>query len=305
MERREHYDPEDIEQLLMERGFDELLEEERAYVLRHLSGRDEYESMRRLLMEVQRTEPDHDLLEADLRVRNTVMGAFRERNRPQWQVWLNSVGAWMLPRDASAIWRPALAVASLAAVIGLSVWYLNGRGSGTELAEVRPEAAPKKERPAPPPSTDAPAQGAVATEAEVAVPTDAVPIEQAQAEEQLVTGQKTVQAATAAEHMDVAVAEAPAEENMDDQAFDVATTRTADAAKPTAGAALDSVFQTRQLATNSGYLNNWSMANASGTSTGAVVVAKEARERSKRKAESGKDAEPVDDRTLALLRAAW
>ena len=37
MERREHYDPEDIESLLQERGFDELLEEERAYVLRHLT----------------------------------------------------------------------------------------------------------------------------------------------------------------------------------------------------------------------------------------------------------------------------
>ena len=48
MERRELYDPEDIESLLQERGYDELLEEERAFVLRHLSGREEYEAMRTL-----------------------------------------------------------------------------------------------------------------------------------------------------------------------------------------------------------------------------------------------------------------
>ena len=41
MEPRELYDPEDIEQLLIERAFDELLEEERAFVLRHLSDRTE------------------------------------------------------------------------------------------------------------------------------------------------------------------------------------------------------------------------------------------------------------------------
>ena len=49
MERRELYEPEDIEQLLIERPYDELLEMERAFVLRHLSGRDEYEAMVRAL----------------------------------------------------------------------------------------------------------------------------------------------------------------------------------------------------------------------------------------------------------------
>ena len=42
MERREQYDPDDIEALLMERPFHDLLPEERAFVPRHLSARDAY-----------------------------------------------------------------------------------------------------------------------------------------------------------------------------------------------------------------------------------------------------------------------
>ena len=45
MERTERYDPEDLEQLMLERSFDELLGEERAFALRHLQGRAEYEQM--------------------------------------------------------------------------------------------------------------------------------------------------------------------------------------------------------------------------------------------------------------------
>ena len=57
MERHERYDPEDIESLLSERGFDELLPDERAFVLRHVNGREEYERMRALLHYVRSTRP--------------------------------------------------------------------------------------------------------------------------------------------------------------------------------------------------------------------------------------------------------
>ena len=65
MGNRENYDPEDIEVLLQERTFDELLPEERAFVLRHLSGRTEYERMRALLGQLQRNEQRPSHVEAD------------------------------------------------------------------------------------------------------------------------------------------------------------------------------------------------------------------------------------------------
>ena len=69
MERPERYDPEDLEHLMLERGFDELLEEERAYALRHLEGRAEYERMRALLHHVREDKRDHAPMDADPAVR--------------------------------------------------------------------------------------------------------------------------------------------------------------------------------------------------------------------------------------------
>lgn len=140
MDRRERYDPEDIEILMQERSFDELLEEERAYVLRHVSDRAEYEAMRSLLMHMREDARDHDPIEADPAIRANVIQAFRNEQQPQWRIWLNSVGAALFPEEAKAMWRPALALAGLALVVVVSVFVVRQAGVGSvELAEVRPE----------------------------------------------------------------------------------------------------------------------------------------------------------------------
>jgi hypothetical protein len=203
------------------------------------------------------------------------------------------------------MWRPALAMASVAAVIGLSVWYLNERGNGAEIAEVRPAPPAKNERTAPPSSTEVPAPSMPSTETAVSAPSGAGASVEASDELQKDMVGEVAAAATASEPMDMEVAEAPAEQAREDLALDVVPTATGDAAKPAAPHLLDTMFETRQLSSNSGYLNNWSMANATGATTGTVVVAKESRERAKRKAESETVADQMDDRTLALLRAAW
>lgn len=140
MDRRERYDPEDIETLMQERSFDELLEEERAYVLRHVSDRAEYEAMRALLLHLRDTPQDHGPIEADPAIRGKVMQAFRAQQQPGWRIWLNSVGAWLVPKNAFALWRPALAFASLALVIGTAVILMQQVPDPTaELAEIRPK----------------------------------------------------------------------------------------------------------------------------------------------------------------------
>lgn len=142
MERREHYDPEDIENLLQERGYDELLEEERAYVLRHLSGREEYEAMRTLLLQVREDDRRMEPLTLDPSVRENVMAAFRAQQRPQWQVWLNSVGTLLWPKEAAAMWRPALAFATLALLIVAGVQLMRTGPDAVkqqQVAEMRPK----------------------------------------------------------------------------------------------------------------------------------------------------------------------
>lgn len=153
MERHERYDPEDIESLLSERGFDELLPDERAFVLRHMSGRDEYERMRALLHYVRPDERDRGSIEPDDRVRANVLAVFRAQRQPQWRIWLNGISLWLAPKEASAhpLWRPALAFGSLALLIVagvVAVRQFDGLGQPAAVAELKQEEG----APAPPPS---------------------------------------------------------------------------------------------------------------------------------------------------------
>lgn len=159
MERRERYDPEDLEHLLLERRFDELLEEERAFVLRHVSDRAEYERMRALLQTVQHDERDHPPMDADPVIRDRVVDAFRAQQRPQWTIWLNSVKAVLWPDHASAFWKPALALATVALVVVGTIGGLRSLNSrAPELASLeekqeKPDQEAPKAVPPPMPST--------------------------------------------------------------------------------------------------------------------------------------------------------
>lgn len=139
MERPERYDPEDLEHLMLERSFDELLEEERAYALRHLESRAEYERMRALLHHVREDKSTQAPMDADPAVRERVLHAFRAQQRPQWQIWLNSVGGFLLPARPSSYWRPVLALGTVAALIFGSLTLWNGLGNNEHrvLAEVK------------------------------------------------------------------------------------------------------------------------------------------------------------------------
>jgi hypothetical protein len=168
MERTERYDPEDLEQMMLERSFDELLEEERAFALRHLESRAEYERMRILLHHMQQSAGNTPALEADPRVREHVLAAFRAQQQPQWRIWLNSVGGFLLPQRPALYWRPALA---LGAVVALTITVLRTYrafedGSNTQLAEVKtvqpapPAPARQAERSEPAGSPEATSTGA-------------------------------------------------------------------------------------------------------------------------------------------------
>src|SRR5690606_38827919 len=104
MERPERYDPEDLEHLMLERSVDELLEEERAYALRHLESGAEYERMRALLHHVRDGKSAQAPMHADPAVRERVLQAFRAQQRSPWQIWLNSVGGFLLPARPSSYW---------------------------------------------------------------------------------------------------------------------------------------------------------------------------------------------------------
>ena len=142
MERPERYDPEDLEHLMLERPFDELLEEERAYALRHLADRAEYERMRALLHHVRTNDRNSGTLDASPKVRENVLQAFREQRRPHWRIWLNSVGGFLLPERPVHYWRPALALGVVAVLsfTGVEMWNSLQHKENKVLAEVKPKA---------------------------------------------------------------------------------------------------------------------------------------------------------------------
>lgn len=162
MERREQYDPEDIESLLMERPFEELLPEERAFVLRHLKDADDYEAMRATLNALRNLHEDNEPMVADATVRENVMAAFRDQRRPRLQIWLNGVGALFIPGESRGFWMPSLRLASLAAVVGIGVWGLYRVGGGmqdaglAQLNEAEKEEAPPGVQPTPTEEANAP-----------------------------------------------------------------------------------------------------------------------------------------------------
>lgn len=136
MERHERYDPEDIESLLSERTFDQLLPDERAFVLRHMSDRDEYDRMRALLHYVRPDERERGTIKPEDRVKRNVMAAFRAQQQPQWRIWLNTIAAWFVPAEGFAMWRPALAFGSLALLIVAGVVAVRQFDSLNESATV-------------------------------------------------------------------------------------------------------------------------------------------------------------------------
>lgn len=153
---------------MLERSFDELLEEERAFALRHLAGRAEYERMRALLHHVREERPQPPGLEASPAVREHVLEAFRAQRQPQWRIWLNSVGAFLMPRRPVQYWRPALALGMVAvvAILGIDLLRSTDHGPNKILAEVRPPnaepavpSAPRAEQGTSAPYVTAPAAG--------------------------------------------------------------------------------------------------------------------------------------------------
>ena len=187
MGNRENYDPEDIEVLLQERTFDELLPEERAFVLKHLSGRAEYERMRALLGQLQRNEQRPSSVVADPVVKDRVMEVFRAQQRPTWRVWLNTVHAFLLPEDTASLWRPALAFASIALLVTVSViGYRNYiADEQAQLAEVRREKAETPVPKVPEPVVTEPMVSESVEETNTALEIPVPAIEEVQAEKEL------------------------------------------------------------------------------------------------------------------------
>lgn len=316
---RETYDPEDIESLLSERSFDELLAEERAFVLRHLSGREEYEHMRRLLHQVRADERGpRDLLEPEDAVREHVLQVFRDRQQPAWRIWLNSVQAFLVPERAAAAWRPALALAAVALLLtGAVVVYQrlsNANEAQVAVVETKEPAMPQPGRsaqqPPPGPASDPAKSAAAGTQRTVASTTEGAAERAPSAAFDARTGlealQKTLTGSTA---MDEAVVVAKETEVQEEAALGTAANTDSafkDMAAATAPATLYNYVVREDLD------RNGTLTNAAGEVAKQEMVLAEVRRSHKSPASAVEKSLDDDSRSLAqdgqlldLLNAAW
>jgi hypothetical protein len=93
MKQFSKYDPEDIESLLLHKQFNELYPEEKEFVLRHLDGVEEYESMRRMLLELKNSEGTDEWLMPDPSIKKALMAEFARERKGRFSIWLNSLFA--------------------------------------------------------------------------------------------------------------------------------------------------------------------------------------------------------------------
>ncbi|NNC83296.1 MAG: hypothetical protein HKN79_06940 [Flavobacteriales bacterium] len=129
---KEKYGPEDLEQLLEEKQYEELLPEERQYVLKHIDGKEEYDLMRDTLFAV--LEPGSEV-DPPAALRQELIAKHRSHHaRPRFTIWLNSIAAFWQGR--AYVVRPALQLAGLALVLGGVFWVLSTNDPALESDKI-------------------------------------------------------------------------------------------------------------------------------------------------------------------------
>lgn len=107
MKKSYQYDPEDIESLLMHKQFNELYPEEKEFVLRHVEGEDEYESLRSTLFMMHDLASNDEWIEPDASLKKELMREFAREEKKGFVIWLNSLFAFT---QEGPLWRQRTAM---------------------------------------------------------------------------------------------------------------------------------------------------------------------------------------------------
>lgn len=120
-----NYQPEDIEALLAEKSFRELYEEEKRFVLEHLSSPQEYEQMRETLLSIRGASGEDQssgTLHTSPRVKEELMAAFEKERKKRAVLWWNSVSLGF--RNMLRLDLPVMRLALGTVVLLLGVWVV-------------------------------------------------------------------------------------------------------------------------------------------------------------------------------------
>jgi len=119
MSSKSKYDPEDIESLLLNKEFSELYKEEKAFILRHIDSEEEYNAMRKALLNITTSNNEDIPLIPDSKIKDAVMEAFEtsSQRKVTWIISLNQLFA-----NFDFYRKPAVQIA-FASIILLFITY--------------------------------------------------------------------------------------------------------------------------------------------------------------------------------------
>lgn len=119
------YQPEDIEELLLNKSFSDLLPEEKTFVLSHLESAEAYKQMRETLLAIKKTADQNDLITPETRVKDDLLLLLdKKRRRGAWFT-LNGLWAFFFPENQEWFRKPAFQLASLALIV--MIGFIGGK----------------------------------------------------------------------------------------------------------------------------------------------------------------------------------
>lgn len=117
MDKKITYNPEDIEELLMNKSFDELLLEEREFVLNHVESEQEYKELRNTLLSIKKYSEEQDQLVVPHRIKSELMKLMEQKKKPFGWFSLNSFGVFLFPSGVPFYKKPGIQFASLSLML--------------------------------------------------------------------------------------------------------------------------------------------------------------------------------------------
>ena len=141
------YDPEDLERLLKEKSFSELLPEEKAFVLQFVENDLEYDSMRETLESLIAVPSMEKAISPKAATKEALMAAFSAKtveNQKEEREEKTGFWAWLWNTNKTILYRPGFQLASLALVL-VSVFYIATFSPIDRTAQViKKEPSPKE-----------------------------------------------------------------------------------------------------------------------------------------------------------------
>ncbi len=125
MDQEYTYQPEDMEELLLNKSFKELLPEEKKFVLNHLESEVAYNQMRDTLLAIKKTADQDNLITPETHVKHDLLALLDKKKKRGVWFTLNGVWAFLFPQDETWYRKPAFQFASLALLV--TIGFLGGK----------------------------------------------------------------------------------------------------------------------------------------------------------------------------------